>query len=202
MNVDLVVHRQLPAKDILVIGDKWKDLYDFFQSGSQKHGLYFYNYKENSLPFYVGKCTAKSFNILGKVWDELDDCERGESWLGKDISLLQEFEFFNSSIENDSLNPWKKLTGKNMKNRIKNFLDNINISFSYLNNIDDIRLLDKILSDVEVILQDKLIKKNILSSKWVDERNLNDPIFAKDYNINPVYSIEGDFIKIDNGFFS
>src|SRR5574340_1192363 len=65
MNIDLVVHRQLNARDILVVGDKWKELYDFFQEGVKKYGLYFYTYKKSPMPFYVGKCTAKSFNILG-----------------------------------------------------------------------------------------------------------------------------------------
>ena len=150
MNIDLIVHRQLNARDILVVGDKWKELYDFFQEGVKKYGIYFYSYKNNPMPFYVGKCTAKSFNILGRVWDELDDCERGSSWLGKEISMLQEFEPFNEEDpENNTLNPWKKLTGKNLKNRIKRFINNITVTFTYLNLNEEARIVDKILADLE-----------------------------------------------------
>ncbi len=202
MNVNLVIHRQLNARDILVVGDKWKELYDFFQEGAKKYGIYFYNFKEESTPFYIGKCTAKSFNILGRVWDELDDCERSASWLGKDISIIEDFKKFNESEpEGSSLNPFKKLTGKNQKNRIKRFLDNLKVTFTYLDTREEARVLDKIISDLEIIFQNKLIERDILSKSWIDTKDFNDPEHAKDYVINPVYNIKGSYIRIDETLF-
>ncbi len=202
MNVNLVIHRQLNARDILVVGDKWKELYDFFQEGAKKYGIYFYNYDEDSTPFYIGKCTAKSFNILGRVWDELDDCERAASWLGKDISLIEEFNRFNEGEpEGNTLNPFKKLAGKNQKKRIKRFLDNLKVTFTYLDINEEARVLDKIISDLEVILQDKLIERDLLSKSWIDMNNFNSSDHTKDYTINPVYNIQGTFVQIDETLF-
>ncbi len=202
MNVNLVIHRQLNARDILVVGDKWKELYDFFQEGAKKYGIYFYNYKEDNTPFYIGKCTAKSFNILGRVWDELDDCERAASWLGKDISLIEEFNRFNEGEpEGSALNPFKKLAGKNQKKKIKKFLDNLKVTFTYLDINEEARVLDKIISDLEVILQDKLIERDLLSKSWIDINNINGSEHTKDYTINPVYNIQGSYVQIDETLF-
>ncbi len=202
MNVNLIIHRQLSAREILVVGDKWKELYDFFQEGAKKYGIYFYTYKNNNVPFFIGKCTAKSFNILGRVWDELDDCDRGSSWLGKDISLLEEFEQFNEGDPNGgSFNPWKKITGKNLKNKIKRFLDNLIVTFSYIDTNEDTRIIDKILSDIEIILQEKLIERHILSKNWIDSSSLNGHDHTKNYTIDPVYKMEGSFFKIDPSIF-
>lgn len=203
MNVDLVIHRQLNARDILVEGDKWKKLYDFFQEGAKKYGIYFYTFNGKNIPFYAGKCTAKSFNILGRVWDELDDCKRGASWLGKDISIIEDFKEFNEGEpEGSSLNPFKKLTGKNRKNRIVRFLDNLKVTFTYLDIKEEARVLDKIISDLEIVLQDKLIERDMLCASWIDLKNFNDPEHTRDYAINPVYTIQGPYIQIDETLFS
>jgi hypothetical protein len=203
MNVNLVIHRQLNARDILVVGDRWKELYDFFQEGAKKYGIYFYNLKDDRTPFYIGKCTAKSFNILGRVWDELDDCERAASWLGKEISLIEEFKKFNEGEpEVSSLNPFRKIAGKNQKKRIKRFLDNLMVTFTYLDIKEESRVLDKIISDLEIMLQDKLIERDILSTQWVDMKDLEGPDHSKDYMIHPVYNIQGSYIQIDETLFS
>jgi hypothetical protein len=202
MNVNLVIHRQINARDILVVGDKWKELYDFFQEGAKKYGIYFYNYNEDNTPFYIGKCTAKSFNILGRVWDELDDCERASSWLGKEISIIEEFQKFNEGEpEGGSLNPFKKITGNNQKKKIKRFLDNLLVTFTYLDIKEEARVLDKIISDLEIMLQDKLVEREILSKAWIDLQNYNDPEHTRDYVINPVYNIQGSYVQIDKTIF-
>lgn len=71
-----MVHKQLKALDIYGEGINWKELYDSFVDG-QEHGIYFYTYKDSSIPYYIGKSQAKSYKIAGRVWDELNDYVNG-----------------------------------------------------------------------------------------------------------------------------
>jgi hypothetical protein len=101
-----------------------------------------------------------------------------------------------------SLNPFKKITGKNQKNRIKRFLDNLIVTFTYLDIKEEARVLDKIISDLEIILQDKLIERDVLSKLWVDLKDFDDPEHTRDYTIHPVYNIQGSYVQIDETLFS
>jgi len=72
MEIIIRIHMQLKASEIYSCNDgQWKGLYDKFEDNNIRNGIYFYTYGDSRIPFYIGKSTAKSYNIraeYGKNW--------------------------------------------------------------------------------------------------------------------------------------
>jgi hypothetical protein len=146
MEVELLFYRQLKAKDIYITeknSEKWNKLYASFKGYPQ--GIYFYTFGLDALsPFYIGKCTAKSYNIVGRVWSELDDYHKGKYWLPRNMGQLRELDCFKkSTLEGQRLeeNFFPPVSGSTMPNEedeaLKKFMDEVWITFAAV--LGDIR---------------------------------------------------------------
>jgi len=166
--VNLIIYRQLQAKEILVDNGKWKKLNKAF--ADTPHGIYFYTFgKDAHVPFYIGMCKAKTYNIVGRVWDELNDYSEGIYWLPKNVSMLKNLDCFKKST------PQKKKglfyppkENSNITNEqekaINKFKDSVFITFGRIEPEKDV-----LLKQVEAKLQKHIVNKFELERGWIGD---------------------------------
>ena len=198
MKINLMVHKQLKALDIYGEGINWKELYDSFVDG-QEHGIYFYSYNDSSIPYYIGKSQAKSYKIVGRVWDELNDYANGRYWLSKNPDLLADLTCFKKDYP-DTGNFFAPGTdpGKgDFKKAVEKLLKNTVISFSYLQDDNDNQGL-YLINDVECQLQYNLVKKYDLDKGWVGDGGAKlSKGKNKNHDLHINYTVDPMIIKLD-----
>ncbi len=176
MDIELIVHKLLPAQAILVEGKEWSDLYRYFSN--YPHGIYFYTFGDSKIPCYIGKCTASSYNILGRVWDELDDYRNGKYWVPRDVNKLKNLECFIDPINRSQFfqpDDEAKIATPEWKSAIKQFIRDMRISFSYLIAPAPYSPSEMIAltHDIEALLQLQLVRRFNLSPGWIGDGGIN-----------------------------
>ena len=83
----------------------WRANYCYF-SGEIGSGIYFYLYGSSSIPFTL-VCAAKSYNILGRVWNELDDYRNGKYYLPKNLKTVVSGMLYESKFSRTFFIPGK-----------------------------------------------------------------------------------------------
>ena len=193
MNYNLIIHKQLDALDIYGEGCNWKELYDSF-NGEQEHGIYFYTYKNSNIPYYIGKSHAKSYKIVGRVWDELNYYVNGRYWLPKNPDLLTDLTCFKKDYteEGNFFTPGTEPEEEDFKEAVEKLLNKTIISFSYLEDETGKHVLD-LINDIEVQLQYNLVEKYKLARGWIGDGGASlskgesgDHVLHFKYIVNPV----------------
>ena len=169
--VNLIIYRQLQANEILVDNGKWKKLNESF--ADTPHGIYFYTFgKDAHVPFYIGMCKAKTYNIVGRVWDELNDYSEGIYWLPKNVSMLKNLDCFKESTfkhqKKEELFYLPVEEGRNITNEqkkaINKFKDSVFITFGRIEPEKDV-----LLKQVEAKLQKHIVNKFELERGWIGD---------------------------------
>jgi len=173
MNVKVVVHKKLSAREIL---DEalWKANYSYFNEEQHKNGIYFYTYNSSKVPYYIGMSAAKSYNILGRVWSELNDYQNGRYYMPKEPDQLSNLECFKSECSPESFfipGDYDK-DDKYFQEMLKKLLDNTDIIFSFLEMIPEVESKDikDIFFNIEAIFQTNIVKAMKLQPKWIGDK--------------------------------
>jgi hypothetical protein len=174
--VNLIIYRQLQANEILVDNGKWKKLNESF--ADTPHGIYFYTFsKDAHVPFYIGMCKAKTYNIVGRVWEELKkDYSCGRNWLPKDVSMLKSLDCFKKSTfkhrKQKELFYLPVKEGRNITNEqkkaINKFMESVFITFGRIESEEDVSL-----KQVEAKLQNHIVNKFKLKPRWIGDGGKN-----------------------------
>ncbi|MFW6029991.1 MAG: hypothetical protein ACOCRO_07015, partial [Halanaerobiales bacterium] len=169
MLITLNIHEQLKAKEIYF--GVWKPLYNKFEDKQKRHGIYFYSYGDSKIPFYIGKCTAESYNILGRVWQELDDYKNGRYWLCRQPEKYKDLTCFKDNYSKENyFKPNSDIEEEEFKTVINEFLNRTVITFSYItygrSNSND---KAEIISSVESYMQKKLVNDINLEPNWIGD---------------------------------
>lgn len=182
MEIIIRIYKQLKASEIYPCNDgQWKGLYDKFEDNNIRNGIYFYTYGDSRIPFYIGKSTAKSYNILGRVWEELDQCSNGFYWFPRDVNRYKDAECYKMKnfkdvnyINNNFFAPSNSLkSDTEFQKQLKLYLDNVIISFSYLELLcDDVERNQKT-NYLESYLQERLKYNEALDSGWIGDGGSN-----------------------------
>lgn len=155
----VTLYRQLRARDVYLEKQDWKDLENSF-SEDQRNGIYFYSYQDADVPFYIGKCNARSYKIVGRVWQELADYEQGKYWLVKDLTQLATLSCFRADNQNNA--EFYKPGEKPPDSLFQQFLDNIYITFATVSG-------DVSIEQVEAFLQRYVVNSRGLQLKWIGD---------------------------------
>ena len=171
--VNLIIYRQLQAKEILVDNGKWKKLNKAF--ADTLHGIYFYTFgKDAHVPFYIGMCGAKEDNIVGRVKKELKkDYSCGGNWLPKDVSMLKNLDCFKESTSQKKeglFYPPKENSNitNEQKKAINKFMNSVFITFGRIEPEKDV-----LLKQVEAKLQKHIVNKLKLEPTWIGDAGQN-----------------------------
>jgi hypothetical protein len=170
--VNLIIYRQLQANEILVDNGKWKKLNESF--ADTPHGIYFYTFgKDAHVPFYIGMCKAKTYNIVGRVWDELNDYSEGIYWLPKNVSMLKNLDCFKESTRQKKeglFYPPKENSNitNEQKKAINKFMNSVFITFGRIEPEKDV-----LLKQVEAKLQKHIVNKLKLEPTWIGDAGQN-----------------------------
>lgn len=184
MNVKVVVHSRLSARDILN-ESLWKDNYCYFNGGKRNNGIYFYSYYNAKIPYYVGMCAAKSYNIIGRVWDELNDYREGRYYLPKETEKLSTLECFTreSSAQTFFIPGYYDKDDKAFQDTLNKMLDNTTVLFSYLETDPqvDASMMKKIVYNIEAYFQNNIVTAKRLHPKWIGDH-------GKGYSLEKQYN--------------
>ena len=195
MMVRVIVHKQLPAREILN-NDLWRANYCYFSGGNRGSGIYFYLYGSSSIPFYIGMCAAKSYNILGRVWNELDDYRNGKYYLPKNPEKLSSLECFTKASSHETFfipGKYDKEDDAFLK-ALDTMLNNTRILFSYLETdpqVDHEQMIN-VIYNIEALFQRNVVDTLKLEPKWIGDKGRGyfvDPQF--DYTLGSVYEDPG-----------
>lgn len=155
----VTLYRQLPAGEVYCHDQNWRRLEDSFNE-EQRSGIYFYSYQDADVPFYIGKCNAKSYKIVGRVWQELDDYKQGKYWLAKDLSQLATLSCFRA--ENQDKTEFHKPGDQVPEEVFQRFLDSVYITFATVTG-------DGSIEEMEALLQKHVVKSRGLQPKWIGD---------------------------------
>ena len=211
MNIEICLHRQLKANTIYPNFQKdekndktdpsWDELYSYFQNNEKlRNAIYFYHYGNSEIPFYIGKSTATSYNILGRVWQEIEDYAKGKYWFPKDVTKLTDANcFMLEGFSKDNFWEPPIFTGdKLFVEQIGLFLSNVCISFSYITSLPEDDPVE-LVHFLETYLQKKMIEKLKLKKGWIGDAGSNfttaPPEKYKDSKLKFIY--EDISIKLD-----
>lgn len=185
MNIEIHLHTQLMANIIYPnfntnkendkTGQSWDELYSYFQNNENfRNGIYFYHFGDSKNPFYIGKSVAKSYNILGRVWEEIDDYAKGRYWFPKDVTKLANAVCYKSDGFRDDIffKPPISHNDELFKEQSKLFLSNVSILFSYMTSD---AIIDKkdLIHLSETVLQNRLIDNLNLERGWIGDGGSN-----------------------------
>ena len=190
MKISVVIHKQLPARDILN-ETLWRTNYNYFNEGKRKNGIYFYSYNNSTIPYYIGMSAA---NILGRVWDELNDYRNGEYYLPKEPDKLSTLECFKSGSSPESFfipGDFDK-DDKYFQDILNTMLDNTKIIFSYLEmnpQVDDEKMR-YVFYNIEALFQKNIVAAKKLHPKWIGDE-------GKGYSSKQQYNYIVDIVYED-----
>lgn len=128
-------------------------------------------------PFYIGKCNAGQYNIVGRVWSELDDYNKGKYWLPKEVGQLRDLTCFKANtpegknIEDIFFPPVSGPTSmpEGEKQTLQEFMKAVWITFAVVQSVEEkVRI-----EDVEAKLQNDLVAKLQLAPKWIGDGGQN-----------------------------
>lgn len=164
IEINLLAYRQMQAREIYVSNSEWKKLFDEFQRTPD--GIYFYTYDDAEYPFYIGICRAKSYNIAGRIWAELDDYKEGQYWFVRDLEKLRDLSCFKKGIAKSE---WDGLFfppgQKPPEDHFEKFLDKVWITFTQVEKVNP----EASLESIEAALQDHLVNKLGLVERWIGD---------------------------------
>ena len=215
MNIEICLHRQLKANIIYPNFKKdenndktdpsWDELYSYFQNNEKlRNGIYFYHYGNSEIPFYIGKSTATSYNILGRVWEEIDDYAKGRYWFPKDVTKLANAVCYKSDGFRDDIffKPPISHNDELFKEQRKLFLSNVSILFSYMTSD---AIIDKkdLIHLSETVLQNRLIDNLNLERGWIGDGGSNLTRVDMDETEKIIFDLKYENIsfKLDDSIF-
>ncbi|MCL4467501.1 MAG: hypothetical protein M1591_01025 [Deltaproteobacteria bacterium] len=181
--VNVIIYKQLQAREVYKLNKEWKELYQSFSQ--TPHGVYFYTLDKDAIfPFYIGMCIAKTYYIIGRVWEELDDYCHGLYWLPKDVFMLKNLDCFKNSTHNQKdlfYEPVKEPSEiKERQQAIENFMSSVFITFGKIESEEGGSLIQDeehiLIRQIEAKLQNHLVKKLDLKPNWIGDGGQN---FAK-----------------------
>ena len=161
--VNLLVYRQMQAREIYVSNSEWKNLYNEFQKTPD--GIYFYTYDDAEYPFYIGICRAQSYNIAGRIWAELDDYKEGQYWFVKDLEKLRDLSCFKKEMTKPKQDLFYYPGEKPPEKHFEEFLDKVWITFTQVEKVNP----EVSLELIEAALQDHLVNKLGLAERWIGD---------------------------------
>lgn len=195
MKISVVIHKQLPARDVLN-ETSWRTNYNYFNEGKRKNGIYFYLYNNSKIPYYIGMSAA---NILGRVWDELNDYRNGEYYLPKDPDKLSTLECFESvsSPETFFIPGHYNKDDKSFQDALNIMLDNTKVIFSYLETnpqVDD-EEMKYVIYNIEAFFQKNIVDAKKLQPKWIGDEGRG---FFKKQKYNYIIDIVFEDPNLEN----
>jgi len=137
---------------------------------------------------------AKSYNILGRVWDELNDYRNGRYYSPKDPDKLSTLECFKSGSSPETFfipgNYDKDY--KSFQETLNTMIDNTKIIFSYLetNPQVDYEKMEHITYNIEALFQKNIVTAKNLYPKWIGGQ-------GKGYSLEPLYNYTVDIVYED-----
>lgn len=189
IKIVVVIHKQLTAREILN-EDSWRSSYNYFNEGKRNNGIYFYTYNKSTIPYYIGICASKSYNILGRVWTELNDYRNGRYYLPTEPDRLSTLECFKNGISPETFfipGSFSK-DDKSYQDALNTMLDNTRVIFSYLemNPQADYSKIKHIIYNIEALFQKNIVDAMDLHPKWIDGE-------GNGFALEPLFNYTVDF---------